>query len=383
MMEKENMQDIIGELDEIDSLMNQGACALNMVDQIKNEAEEQKHENMTAAREELRAFEKKAAKTLNQQFPRGCALDLPAIPCPNFTTLVKEKTKQWIFRLTLLVLVVGCVPGFLIESLWWIPTLAFIVLMIELCALQPNRENLNNYKQWTEKVSQWTKEYAAFDDEAEKKFLKQCQEYDRLFQTFVHECDAKNEEAVLRLVEQDAKIDLASLDMQKEQLEEAQRIQDELDKKTVVSSDYFHLAHNISRALKTGRADTLKEALNLAIEEERKENEEAERRAEAQRQEKIMERRADEERRHNAAMQHAAEEQARATREHNAAMEREAKRANDLAKEQQKKQEEAAKRQAEKDSSAAYALCAKCANSTRCAWNVKGKNPNCAAYRPR
>ena len=138
--------------------------------------------------------------------------------------------------------------------------------------------------------------------------------------------------------------------------------------------------------LKTGRADTLKEAINLALEEDRKDREEAERRAEARQQEAILERQARDNRMHNEAMQRAAEEEARATRAHNAAMEKEARAQAQAAAAQAReaaRQTEIAQKQARDAQRAASARCAGCANNLKCSYKTKQNAGSCGAYRPR
>ncbi len=104
-----------------------------------------------------------------------------------------------------------------------------------------------------------------------------------------------------------------------EKMEQAQKALDEneaqLLENDVVTPEYYHLVPTIITMLKSGRADSYKEALNMAIEEERQNEIEASRREEEARRIAAMERQAEEERRHNMMME---QQQA----EHNRAMER-------------------------------------------------------------
>ena len=147
----------------------------------------------------------------------------------------------------------------------------------------------------------------------------------------------------------------------------------------VAAPEYYHLVPTIISMLKSGRADNYKEALNMAIAEERQMENERARREEENRRIAAMERQAEEERRHNMAM-----EQQQAA--HNRRME-EAEKART---EQQRRdalqakrdQEYAARRAHEKEVDAhnqALHRCSKC--SKRYACSVRG-NPNCGAFDP-
>ncbi len=159
--------------------------------------------------------------------------------------------------------------------------------------------------------------------------------------------------------------------------------------------EYYHLIGPVIKLLKSGRADDYKEALNLAIQEEREEQEAAARRAEDAERTRIMrqqaeaeERRAMEERRHNEAME-------RQQRQHDQAMERQQQQHNRAMVDQQRRQAEDARRQAEqqrrdaqnqanKTKSAGISKCASCANSRHCPSHIKnsGSGLTCGGYRP-
>ena len=100
---------------------------------------------------------------------------------------------------------------------------------------------------------------------------------------------------------------------------------------TLIHPDLFGSALHIAKLIETGRADTLKEAINLAFDEDRKDAEEEARQMEAARKETILEQQAEAleraAREHNAAME-------REAREHNLAMQAAAREQNNIAREQ-------------------------------------------------
>lgn len=147
--------------------------------------------------------------------------------------------------------------------------------------------------------------------------------------------------------------------------------------------EYYDLIKPIIKILKSGRADSYKEALNLAIQEEKEAQAEAARRAEEAERTRIMreqaaaeERRAIEAQRHNQEME-------RQQQLHNKAMLEEQRAANKAA---ERAATQAARQQADAERDmrrAASTMCSRCANNTKCSGSVKGKTINCGGYRPR
>ena len=145
----------------------------------------------------------------------------------------------------------------------------------------------------------------------------------------------------------------------------------QIDQHDYIPQEYYHHVPKLISLLQSGRADSYKEALNIAIEEERQEAMEAARQEEEARRLAAMERQAEEERRHNMMMerQQAAQERARqyAAQEQAAAATR-------------------AEEKAERDRrSAGFRKCINCANNTKCNIYVQesGAGLTCGAYRPR
>ncbi len=158
-----------------------------------------------------------------------------------------------------------------------------------------------------------------------------------------------------------------------------------------IPSDYYHLLPEIIKMLKSGRADNYKEALNLAIAEEREAEAEAARRAEDARRTQIMQQQAEEQERRNREMERHNQEMERQQRMHDQEMERQAKAQNrELerqgreAKYQAEQQRRDAAHQANASRMAGVSKCATCANSKHCPSHVKnnGSGLTCGGYRP-
>lgn len=167
----------------------------------------------------------------------------------------------------------------------------------------------------------------------------------------------------------------------KESEESKQRqyeLTDQIKEYDFVPPEYFHYVPAVLTLLKSGRADDYKEALNIAIAEEKDAEERAQRMEEDRRRTMIMEQQAEEERRHNRMME---EEQATANRiqaEHNKAMQ-DAERKRIYNQERAEKQAVEAQHRAR---SMSTRRCNACKKVGHCNMSHSGME-NCAAFEPR
>lgn len=136
--------------------------------------------------------------------------------------------------------------------------------------------------------------------------------------------------------------------------------------------EYYDLIKPIIKILKSGRADSYKEALNLAIQEEKEAQAEAARRAEEAERTRIM--------REQAA---AEERRAREEQRHNQAMERQQHLREEKAQAEQRAAERKAKVEARMQASAADRRCWGCINYHKCTVEAKKNGLTCGAFRPK
>ena len=203
------------------------------------------------------------------------------------------------------------------------------------------RNDITAYSKWKKKCSDWNETVNHFvSDGQDKKFYPQCMTYENAFMSFAKDCDAyyeKQKEEKIREEEElhqkfsEERKELAEKERElKKQLE---AVEEQLNEVIIIHPDMADMASDIARILERGRADTLKEAINLALEDDRKATEEMNRQAEAQRLEAILEQQAQEARRHQMEMEEAERAHNKAmeeeTRRNNAAMEREARAHNE------------------------------------------------------
>lgn len=148
-----------------------------------------------------------------------------------------------------------------------------------------------------------------------------------------------------------------------------------------ISEEYYHHVPKLITLLQSGRADSYKEALNIAIEEERQNAIEAARREEEARRLEVLERQAEEERRHNMMIerQEAAHQRQMAQAERDRA-EAERLRAVQARRDQERATRDAAHANAVARNNALH-RCAKCAKSDAC--GINRGIPNCGAFEPK
>lgn len=229
--------------------------------------------------------------------------------------------------------------------------------------------------------------------EGKEKLYNVFREYDNAFLSVAEECEAEYNKAKALKTSKLDEIEKKYKKKKNDLVAEKKRLQNQLNSTTLIPEELFEDADRILSMLKLKRADTLKEAINLAFDEKRKDEEEATRREEAARREAILEEQAWDNRMHNEAMQRAAEEEARAMREHNsairehnAAMERAAQAQASAAEAQAReaqKQTQMAKRQADDALRAASERCGRCANYGKCTARFGAGAIGCPSYMPR
>jgi hypothetical protein len=174
----------------------------------------------------------------------------------------------------------------------------------------------------------------------------------------VKDCDGKFDELFKEMTKEKNKLAKQHLAELEELDQEWKEICNQLESVTLIHSDLFYIAWRISSALRKGRAATLKEAINIAINDERLAQEEAARQAEARRQEAILQRQAAQ----------AAES---------------ARRAEEAARKQARDAEYAARAQERKAEEAARSRCLACVNYHKCSYTVQKNSLSCSAFTPK
>jgi len=394
-----NVNEMLSELDRINSLYERHQSLTASMDNIVVEQNKENDNFAVEIVQTLNGFREKQDQKFGAKKPTiapDCLVTLPEPPNkPNSSNPTKD-------------IIVGAVSGLIMlacAALWLIMVilnpdtsalglmLAYISPLLLLASaaywFMKGSTKVTMFIDWQNKQQEWKEKQRGWETKFNKsatkeendRFLNEFKEYDACFLKLVEDCSQKYAKELKRYEEGLEAIKEKYLRKLEQIHSELLEVSEQLDNVTLIHSDLFSNAWRISSMLKTGRADSLKEAINLALDEERKDIEEATRRAEARHQEEILEQQAQDNRMHNAAMQRAAEEEARAMRAHNAAMERAAQ--EQAQAREAAKQSEIAQKQARDAERAASARCAGCVNNMKCSFRAKQNSGTCSAYRPR
>ncbi|MBR6681246.1 MAG: hypothetical protein IKL59_08300 [Clostridia bacterium] len=403
-----NIQEIITELDKIDTLcgkivdINEKCDSLVSV-QNKREMDEATQKTVKIL-EDYEESQKKKLSDVASKLPIKFPQEPPKSPMDRNLDISKSSIMLSAVSLFLVYFsIIGLFIASLIDILF-VPYCILVGLTVFMNYKFPV-SNANRYVKCYKSLITYEKLAKEWENEFEKQYTTDINEkryiafkaYDDKFLSFVEDCDKKFEEENIRHKEEIEKIGEKNRKKLDGLHQEKNALIDELTSTSLIPEDLYFDAWRISSMLKQRRADSLKEAINLALDEKRKDEEEEARREEAARREVILEQQAYDNRMHNEAMQRAAEEEARATREHNAAMERAAREHNaamERAAQAQATAAEAQAREAQKQTRmatqqasdaerGARERCNRCANAGKCSVKFGKGAIGCPSYRPR
>ena len=187
---------------------------------------------------------------------------------------------------------------------------------------------VNQYSSYKEKLNDWVNTAkTSFADGQNEYFYSECIKFENEFLELVKACDGYYEAEKEKNAIAISNIQKAFSKKHDDLNNQLENTETQLSAVTLIHPDLFGSALHIAKLIETGRADTLKEAINLAFDEDRKDAEEEARQIEAARKEAILEQQTQDAREHNAAME-------REAREHNLAMQAAAREQNNIAREQ-------------------------------------------------
>lgn len=184
--------------------------------------------------------------------------------------------------------------------------------------------SISNYFNWEKSVDEWYAKTNAVKV-SKQEFAEKCiafeKRYEKVSAEYKNFEKLENEKLESKLKEIETPNRKRLDELEKIISEDYQTIQES----TVLHKEYIGYIDDIIVFLESGRADDLKEALNLAIEEERKRENENARRQEAYRQEEILKEQARQNMLHNQEMERVERQRADDARAHAAQMEAQAK----------------------------------------------------------
>lgn len=192
----------------------------------------------------------------------------------------------------------------------------------------------------------------------------------------VQTVEAYNKEFLAVVVDCDAMLERTKAEyavLWQKELEKHEEIIDKLNQLTTKSTDFlnavnglhpdmFCRAAELAEAIRLGRADSVKEAINIVLDDERREEEEAQRQFEAAERQALLEEQVAMERKHQDAMERNAAAQARFAEEQAI----EAKRHNEEMEKAERERTKREEQRLEEQKRAAYMKCWSCANRQWC-----------------
>lgn len=388
MSEEKNMQEIIAELDYVADTFEECLDLMGKIQDIPGELAATKEEVLKKTAERMHAFE--AEETAKASLKKPCTpnglLTAPPVACGKIEGCPRPAMDILVSALIPVFLLLSFVAvvisyGSMYDNVYWFFTgIIFITFLV--LWFRKGAPTFTALTQWQKKKKEYEENLTLWQASIDKlnvasavdSITADAKAYDEGFYALVASCDA--------YFEKEFAVHMKELEKTNEAYEKKEtELRNALEEKklalsncTVIHVDLLRDARRISKILKMGRASTLADAINLAIDDKRKEEET-----------RILEEQAEDNRRHNEAMARAAEEAERENRRHQERMEREAQKQADAAAAQAReaqKQTEFAQKQASEARSAAMARCARCVNNTKCSYAQKSA-PSCGAYTPR
>ena len=381
-MSELNKNEIIAELRDISATLNKKASLQGKLSSILSDFDCKKDENVKESAARLVKFQEE--QDMPKSYPKHGASELKAdiseveaIEGMTAGKIIFASLSGFIligfFALFVILSAVGATDGFL-YTLAMLGTLAFAAVWFVFGA--KSLDAVINFNKKEEAYQDGLLKIEAMADGINSDaFFAEWAKLDGEFKGFVETCKKEHDRELLILMEREN-------EFREKILAEADVIEADigaldahLKTKNVIHPDLFYLAGNISEILEYGRADSLKEAINIALSDERHDEEENERRREAARQEAILEEQAEAEAAHNREMQRIAEREAR---ESQRAREESARREKQAADERERRERQA---QSERER-ARRSRCNSCINSSKCSYSAKQAD-SCGGYVPR
>lgn len=323
-------KDTIEELDRIASLYDLKNRLIDELYSIKQSEEEEINEKASPIIEGLEEYQLKARDNFGIETPVISSV-CSVTPPPQKPVIKNAGTAVWIgalsglcFLVSLTLYILLCIfKNNIADSLSWLFSL--LIMGTAVCWFIFYR-SVDQYIFWRNRQTKWDKQFRSYSESGDQeRFLKECAEYEKRFFEVVEDCTKVYDEEQKKYEELQDQIHSEYVKKSGKTQSEFENVSEQLNAVTLIDSSLFDDAASISNLLRTQRADSLKEAINLAIEEKRKDKQERERRNEARRQQEILEEHAYQTRVHEQAMERSAELQAKLTREHAAVMEEQAR----------------------------------------------------------
>lgn len=306
MNNEKNIDTIIAELNHIYEIYQRYESFDNKMENVKSHHRAEKNAITSATKDKMKSYEKKRRTKINVPRPtvdKALWTPIPALPeIPSSKNHTKTIIMGAASGLAIPVgLVLYFIFMFLNESLSFLGG-ALLLGGLFVWFLCGGHLAVETYQVWRreileydKKMREWESAYSKLDlSRASDNLMTDVAVYEKEFLSMVKDCDSTFGELFNEMLEEKSKLSKRHIAELEELKQEWNEICSDLESVTLIHSDLFYIAWRISSALERGRANTLQEAINVAIDDERIAREEATRQAEARRQEAILQRQAEE-----------------------------------------------------------------------------------------
>lgn len=284
--------------------------------QIENERTKKTEAIRQSMLERYLSEKSSADETLKQKepcLPKFACLEAPPLPSNTAGDKTRLLLTAFVGVLTLALLIPGLIMTlFNIGPGIYLSLLAIPGIIIWLCTFF----HLDPFLNYTDALKSWQKENAevlsgASAETDRAAFLQQCAVYENALSESVKQFAAQMAEVAAQADADTEVVNQKAREDTERSKVEYDKVCEQLNSVTLIHSDLVPQAHRMARLIRTGRADTVKEAANLAMEEVAQERQEQARQEEAARREEILRQQAYEEAQHNRAIERAVAEQNR------------------------------------------------------------------------
>lgn len=317
------ISNVIAELKRLKEIKDKNSACLRRYDEIQAEINSKSQEMISELAVRMNEFKEQQSERLEKFVPTEIYQYDESIPtCKTEEIKPLYPIAGLFFYVAIIFFIISTMIG--IETGFFISFLCIIATFVCGGIWFFKNDKIGDYFEWKKERKKWFADASQHEVDKQKlmddfkifddAFFNEMEIYENEENNAVEELENYNQK-LKEPYEKELEMLYAGMD----------KCVNELSSSDVLHVDCVPYIEEILKNLETGRADSLKESINITLEDERKACEEANRQEEAKRQQEILQEQAYQNKMHNLAMEKKAEEQARAAREHAAIMEKQAK----------------------------------------------------------
>lgn len=299
-----NKTDLIAKLKQLSKASDEIREYLNKYDSYQKEMEDYNKKAYETYQKPIREYKEKQSAQLLDATPTVSSIATKEIPLPNANKKIK------------LICPISGLVAFVAFVLWVFSIFSgmkdiikpgtAVLIVFSLFIFVPiwffTNGNIGNYYEWKEKRKKWLNEARSFD-KSKKELVEEYLRFDEAFASCNSKLINMKNNAIKGCAEYRAKVTESYADAITKIDKAVGERMDFINNSGLLTMDSIVYVDDVIKNLEMGRADEFKEALNIAIDDERKDAHERERRAEARRQQEVLEQQASQVREHNLEMQ--------------------------------------------------------------------------------